>query len=153
MKHKKKYKKFNRESAHRMSMLYNLAASLIQSERITTTVTKAKSLRGIIEPLITRAAEDNVHNRRLAYGEISNKKIVHKLFAELGPRYADRPGGYTRVLRTNFRANDGVQMAIIELVDSPVVEAMIDDAGTYAGYDEEEMKAVAEDTAKDTEEK
>lgn len=121
MRHKKSHRKFGRDSAHRGAMLRNLATSLLKHGRITTTLAKAKDLRGVVEPLVTRAKVDNVHNRRRIYNYIYEKEVVHRLFADIGPRYASRPGGYTRVIKLANRVNDNAPMAIIELVDSPLV--------------------------------
>ena len=121
MRHKKSHRKFGRDSAHRNAMLRNLATSLLKHGRITTTLAKAKDLRGVVEPMVTKAKVDNVHNRRWAYNYIYEKPVVHRLFTEIAPRYANRPGGYTRVIKLGNRANDAAPMAIIELVDSPLV--------------------------------
>jgi large subunit ribosomal protein L17 len=103
-------------------MFRNMASSLIEHEIIKTTLPKAKELRRVAEPLITLAKEDSVANRRLAFSRTRSKAAVGKLFAELGPRYVERPGGYTRILKCGFRAGDAAPMAFIELVDRPVVE-------------------------------
>ncbi len=127
MRHKKNFRKFKRESSHRVAMLNNLVTSLLRHERIKTTLAKAKDLRGVIEPLITKAGEDNIHNRRQAYNTVFDKAVVHKLFTELGPRYQKRAGGYTRVLKIGSRAGDAAPMAIIELVDSPMVAKSLEE--------------------------
>lgn len=101
-------------------MFRNMATALLEHERIETTVGKAKDLRGVTERLITIGREDTLHNRRKAYSYLMSKKVVHKLFTEIGPRYKDRPGGYTRVLKTRVRAGDAAAMAIIELVEEEV---------------------------------
>jgi large subunit ribosomal protein L17 len=103
-------------------MFRNMAASLIEHEVIRTTLPKAKELRRVAEPLITLAKTDSVANRRLAFARTRNKAAVGKLFAEIGPRYADRPGGYTRILKCGYRSGDAAPMAYIELVDRPRVE-------------------------------
>jgi large subunit ribosomal protein L17 len=103
-------------------MFRNMAASLIEHEVIRTTLPKAKELRRVAEPLITLAKTDSVANRRLAFARTRNKAAVGKLFAEIGPRYADRPGGYTRILKCGYRPGDAAPMAYIELVDRPRVE-------------------------------
>ncbi|TCS38096.1 50S ribosomal protein L17 [Reinekea marinisedimentorum] len=123
MRHRKSGRHFNRTSAHRKAMLQNLANSLFEHEVIKTTLPKAKELRRVAEPLITLAKEDSVANRRLAFDRTRSKESVGKLFNELGPRYQGRPGGYLRVLKCGFRAGDSAPMAIVELVDRPVVEA------------------------------
>jgi large subunit ribosomal protein L17 len=99
-----------------------MAASLFDHEVIKTTLPKAKELRRVAEPLITLAKEDNVANRRIAFSRIRDKQMVGKLFADLGPRYKERPGGYTRILKCGFRTGDKAPMAYIELVDRPEVE-------------------------------
>jgi large subunit ribosomal protein L17 len=108
-------------------MFRNMAVSLIEHEVIKTTVPKAKELRRIAEPLITLAKEDSVAHRRLAFSRTRDKSAVAKLFTELGPRYLDRPGGYTRILKCGYRAGDAAPMAYIELVDRPVQEFDLDD--------------------------
>lgn len=110
-------------SAHHQANMQNLAAALFQHELIKTTLAKAKALRRVAEPLITRAKNDTVANRRLAFDRLRNRDSVTKLFAELGPRYKARAGGYTRVLRCGFRAGDSAPMAYIELVDRPHLAA------------------------------
>jgi len=101
-------------------MFRNMACSLIEHEMIKTTLPKAKELRRVAEPLITLAKSDSVANRRLAFARTGNKSVVGKLFAEIGPRYAERPGGYTRILKCGYRAGDAAPMAFVELVDRPV---------------------------------
>jgi len=101
-------------------MFRNMACSLLEHEVIKTTVPKAKELRRVAEPLITLAKNDSVANRRLAFSRTRDKAIVGKLFSEIGPRYQDRPGGYTRILKAGFRAGDAAPMAYIELVDRPI---------------------------------
>jgi large subunit ribosomal protein L17 len=123
-------------------MFKNMAVSLIEHEVIKTTLPKAKELRRVAEPLITLAKTDSVANRRLAFARTRSKSAVGKLFGEIGPRYADRPGGYTRILKCGFRPGDAAPMAYIELVDRPRVEAEDLD------YDEEATEQVtAEETA------
>ena len=101
-------------------MFRNMACSLIEHEMIKTTLPKAKELRRVAEPLITLAKSDSVANRRLAFARTGDKSVVGKLFAEIGPRYAERPGGYTRILKCGYRAGDAAPMAFVELVDRPV---------------------------------
>lgn len=120
MRHQKSGRLLNRTSAHRKLMFANMASSLIKHEIIKTTTVKAKELRRVAEPLITLAREDTVANRRLAFARLRNQAAVGKLFSELGPRYAQRPGGYTRILKVGYRHGDGAQVAYIELVDRPV---------------------------------
>ena len=128
MRHRKSGRQLNRTSSHRQAMFRNMATSLIEHEVIKTTLPKAKELRRVAEPLITLAKIDSVANRRLAFARTRDKSTVGKLFGEIGPRYADRPGGYTRILKCGFRAGDAAPMAYIELVDRPrVVEVEEDD--------------------------
>lgn len=112
----------NRNSSHRAAMFKNMAASLFKNEIIKTTLPKAKELRRVAEPLITKAKTDSVANRRLVFDRIRDRDSVSKLFNELGPRYQSRPGGYLRILKCGFRAGDSAPMAIVELVDRPVAE-------------------------------
>ncbi|MCF7982383.1 MAG: 50S ribosomal protein L17 [Pseudomonadales bacterium] len=122
MRHRKSGRQLNRNSSHRQAMFKNMTASLVEHEIIKTTLPKAKELRRIAEPLITLAKQDSVANRRLAFDRLRNKETVGKLFSELGPRYSERPGGYTRILKCGFRTGDNAPMAYIELVDRPVAE-------------------------------
>jgi large subunit ribosomal protein L17 len=126
MRHRKAGRKLNRNSSHRDAMFRNMAASLFQHETIRTTVSKAKELRRVAEPLITLAKDDSVAHRRLAFDRIRDRDTVGKLFNELGPRYKARPGGDMRILKCGFRAGDSAPMAIVELVDRPVDE-MVDE--------------------------
>jgi len=123
MRHLKSGKKLNRTSSHRKAMFSNMTASLIEHEVIKTTLPKAKELRRVAEPLITLAKSDSVANRRLAFSRLRNDSAVGKLFAELGPRYQERPGGYMRIIKCGFRAGDAAPMAIVELVDRPEIAA------------------------------
>jgi len=123
MRHRKSGRKFNRTSAHRQAMFKNMAASLVEHELIKTTLPKAKELRKVAEPLITLAKNDSVANRRLAFARLRDAAAVKKLFEEIGPRYKERPGGYTRVLKCGFRAGDAAPMAYIELVGRETAEA------------------------------
>jgi len=120
MRHRKSGRQLNRNSSHRKAMFKNMAVSLIEHEVIKTTVPKAKELKRVAEPLITLAKDDSVANRRLAFSRTGSKAAVGKLFGELGPRYQDRPGGYTRILKCGFRAGDAAPMAFVELVDRPL---------------------------------
>ena len=122
MRHRKAGRKFNRTSSHRSAMFKNMAVSLIDHEIIKTTLPKAKELRRVAEPLITLSKIDNVANRRLAFNRTRNAAAVGKLFSELGPRYAERPGGYTRILKCGFRSGDNAPMAYIELVDRAPIQ-------------------------------
>ena len=117
MRHRRKVNKLGRKAEHREALLSNLAVALIMNKRIKTTVAKAKALRQYIEPLITRAKEDSMHNRRIAFRYLRNKYAVTELFREIAKKVEDRPGGYTRVLKLGFRKGDGAEMALIELVD------------------------------------
>src|SRR5690349_22556425 len=117
MRHAKTHRKFNRRSDHRRSMLANLAASLIKHEQIVTTLPKAKELRPVVEKLITLGKRGGLHARRQAWSVLRDDTITTKLFDTLGPRYKDRKGGYTRVLKAGFRYGDAASMAMIELVD------------------------------------
>lgn len=119
MRHHKSGRKLNRNSSHRKAMFSNMANSLFDHEIIKTTLPKAKELRRVAEPLITLAKEDSVSNRRSAFSKLRDKEMVGKLFNELAPRYKDRPGGYTRILKCGFRSGDAAPMAYIELVDRP----------------------------------
>jgi len=117
MRHNKKFNHLSRKSAHRKAMLSNMAASLIQHKKIVTTTAKAKALKIYVEPLLTKAKEDTTHNRRTVFAYLQNKKAVTELFKEVSQKIADRPGGYTRILRTGFRLGDAAEMCVIELVD------------------------------------
>ena len=119
MRHRRVSRRFGRTSSHRIAMFKNMATSLLEHEIIRTTVTKAKELRKVVEPLITMAKEDSVAKRRLAFARLRDKAVVKKLFDDVGPRYKERPGGYTRILKCGFRHNDAAPMAYIELVDRP----------------------------------
>ncbi len=120
MRHRKSGRHFNMTSSHRKAMFQNMTNSLFEHELIKTTLPKAKELRRVAEPLITMAKEDSVHTRRLAFSRLRNKAVVGKLFAELGPRYKERQGGYLRVLKCGFRTGDNAPMAYVELVDRPM---------------------------------
>lgn len=117
MRHNRSINHLGRKSGHRKSMLANMASSLIFHKRIETTVAKAKALQVYIEPLITKSKDDSSHSRRIVFSYLKNKEAVTELFRTVAPKIADRPGGYTRVLKTGFRHGDGADMALIELVD------------------------------------
>ena len=117
MRHNKKFNHLSRKANHRAAMLSNMACSLIMHKRISTTLAKAKALRIYVEPILTRAKEDNMNNRRLAFSLLKQKEVVTELFQNVGEKIANRPGGYTRILRTGFRLGDAAEMCIIELVD------------------------------------
>jgi len=148
MRHKKSGRHLSRTSAHRKAMFVNMVVSLIEHEIIKTTVPKAKELRRLAEPLITLAKVDSVANRRLAFSRTRNKVAVAKLFSELGPRYEDRPGGYTRILKTRNRHGDSAPLAFVELVGRQM------DADESGDFDEESTIALEDDDLKrgDTEE-
>ncbi len=117
MRHNKAINHLGRKSGHRKALLANMATSLILHKRIQTTVAKAKALKMYVEPLITKSKEDTTHSRRVVFSYLKNKEAVTELFRTVAPKIADRPGGYTRVLKTGFRLGDGADMALIELVD------------------------------------
>jgi large subunit ribosomal protein L17 len=119
MRHRKSGRHLNRNSSHRKAMFSNMTNSLFEHEIIKTTLPKAKELRRVAEPLITLAKDDSVSKRRQAFASLRNKSTVGKLFNELGPRYKQRPGGYTRILKCGYRPGDAAPMAYIELVDRP----------------------------------
>jgi large subunit ribosomal protein L17 len=122
MRHGNGLRKLNRTSSHRLAMLRNMSNSLLEHEVIKTTLPKAKELRMVVEPLITLGKKDNLANRRLAFNRTRDRDIVTKLFTELGPRYATRPGGYLRILKFGFRHGDNAPMALVELMDRPEVD-------------------------------
>ena len=117
MRHGKKFMHLGRKSAHRKSMLANMSCSLIEHKRINTTLTKAKALKKFIEPLVTKSKNDSTHNRRIVFRYLRNKIAVSELFREISKKIADRPGGYTRIIRLGNRLGDNAEMAMIELVD------------------------------------
>jgi len=119
MRHRMSGRQLNRNSSHRQAMFRNMASSLVRHEIIKTTLPKAKELRRVVEPLITLAKIDSVANRRLAFARTRDSEVVGKLFTELGPRYQERAGGYTRILKCGLRAGDKAPMAYIELVGRP----------------------------------
>ena len=137
MRHRKSGRKLNRDSSHRKAMFANMAASLIKHEQINTTLPKAKELRPIVEKLITLGKRGDLHARRLAFARIPDRAMVTKLFDVLGPRYADRKGGYIRIIRANFRYGDCAPMAYIEFVDRDV-DAKGLDSGPVGTEDEDE---------------
>ena len=117
MRHGKKFNHLSRTASHRKAMLSNMASSLIEHKRITTTVAKAKALRKYVEPLITKAKDDTTHSRRIVFSYLQDKDSVTRLFNEVAEKVATRPGGYTRIIKTNNRLGDNADMCIIELVD------------------------------------
>lgn len=130
MRHNKKFNHLSRTASHRKAMLANMAISLIMHKRITTTLAKAKALKKYVEPLITKSKDDTTNSRRVVFSYLQNKFAVTELFKEISVKVADRPGGYTRIIKTGFREGDNAQMCFIELVD----------------YDENMAKTVAKKT-------
>ena len=121
MRHRHGLRKLNRTSSHRLAMLRNMTVSLLRHEAIKTTLPKAKELRKVVEPIITLGKSDTLANKRLAFSRLRDREIVQKLFAEIGPRYNARPGGYTRILKMGYRVGDNAPMALVELVDRPEI--------------------------------
>lgn len=121
MRHKCAYRKLNRSSSHRNAMLRNMCNSLLRHEIIKTTLPKAKELRRFVEPVITLSKISTFNNKRLAFNQLRDRDNVVKLFNQLGPRYLSRPGGYVRILKFGFRKGDNAPMALVELVDRPIV--------------------------------
>ena len=119
MRHRNGLRKLNRTSSHRLAMLRNMTVSLLRHEAIKTTLPKAKELRRVVEPMITLGKNPSLANKRLAFDRLRDREIVVKLFAEIGPRYATRPGGYLRILKCGFRVGDNAPMAFVELLDRP----------------------------------
>ena len=117
MRHGKKLNHLGRKSAHRKALMRNLAAALIEHKRINTTLAKAKALRVYLEPLVTKSKDNTTHSRRVVFGYLQNKQAVNELFETVGPKVAERPGGYLRVIKTGFRRSDASEMAMIEFVD------------------------------------
>ncbi|MBO4329362.1 MAG: 50S ribosomal protein L17 [Rhodocyclaceae bacterium] len=129
MRHRHGLRKLNRTSSHRQAMFKNMAGSLLRHELIKTTLPKAKELRRVVEPLITLGKKPSLANRRLAFARLRDREMVVKLFDELGPRYANRNGGYLRILKCGFRDGDNAPMAWVELVDRPQQQQEAADAG------------------------
>ncbi len=121
MRHRQSNRKLNRTTSHRLAMFRNMTNSLLKHEVIKTTLPKAKDLRRFVEPIITLGKSPSLANRRLAFDRLRDREMVTKVFDELGPRYAKRPGGYVRILKFGFRVGDNAPMALIELVDRPEV--------------------------------
>jgi large subunit ribosomal protein L17 len=142
MRHGKVHRKLNRTAEHRKAMFANMAAALIKHEQITTTLPKAKELRPVVEKLVTlsRRGGANLHARRQLIAQVGDEVQVQKLFDVIGPRYAKRPGGYTRVLKAGFRHGDNAEMAVIEFVDRDV-DAKGKDSGPVMGGDDEATEA------------
>jgi large subunit ribosomal protein L17 len=126
MRHRNGLRKLNRTSSHRLAMLRNMTVSLLKHEAIKTTVPKAKELRRVVEPIITLGKVPTLANKRLAFDRLRDRDIVVKLFAEIGPRYAQRPGGYLRILKCGFRVGDNAPMAFVELLDRPEVTEAVE---------------------------
>lgn len=151
MRHGNKVNNLGRKSAHRKAMLSNMACSLIQHKRINTTIAKAKALRGFVEPLLTKSKEDSTHSRRTVFSYLQNKDIVTELFREVAPKIANRPGGYTRIIRTGYRLGDNAEMCMIELVDFNEIytagkEKKTTGRSRRAGGKKEEVVAQTEET-------
>ena len=128
MRHRKSGRQLNRNSSHRKAMFQNMANSLFLHEVIKTTLPKAKELRRVVEPLITKAKSDSIANRRHVFSKLRDDAMVAKLFTELGPFYKDRPGGYVRILKAGFRTGDKAPMAVVQLVDFESGEQAITEA-------------------------
>ena len=143
MRHRHGLRKLNRTSSHRLAMFRNMANSLLRHELINTTLPKAKELRRVVEPIITLGKKPSLANRRLAFDRLRDREIVVKVFDELGPRYANRNGGYLRILKRGFRHGDNAPMALVELMDRP--EAAEGDA---AGKDEKAKRGTKKEEAK-----
>ncbi len=146
MNHKKGFNKLNRNASHRRALLRNMATVLFKHERIVTTKAKALELRRVAEKMITRAKEDSVHNRRLVGEKITDQAILAKLFTDIGPRMKERNGGYTRILKIGFRAQDAANMVVIELVDHKLEDDK--DAGKKKAEKKAEKKTTKPETKK-----
>lgn len=153
MRHGKKFNHLGRTAPHRKAMLSNMASSLIEHKRISTTVAKAKALRVYVEPLITKSKTDSTHSRRTVFSYLGNKDSVSILFRDIAPKVANRPGGYTRIIRTGFRLGDNAEMCLIELVDFN--ELMLNETSTKSTTRRSRRggakAATSEDTAVETE--
>lgn len=143
MRHGKKGRKLNRTASHRKAMFANMAASIIEHEQIVTTLPKAKEIRSIVDKLITLGKRGDLHARRQAISQIQDQTQVRKLFDELGPRYAERHGGYTRVLKAGFRRGDNAPLAVVELVDRNVEAKGAADRARLEAMETEEVAAEA----------
>ncbi len=131
MRHGKKFNHLGRKKGHREALLRNMANSLIEHKRINTTIAKAKALRVFVEPIITKSKDNTTHSRRVVFSKLQNKYAVSELFETVADKVADRPGGYTRIIKTGFRKGDGAEMAMIELVDFN--ESLLNAAGSTPG--------------------
>ena len=147
MRHRNSGRQLSRNSSHRHAMLRNMAASLLRHETIRTTVPKAKELRRVVEPLITLAKADSLAKRRLAYSRLRDEGVVEKLFADLGPRFKARAGGYTRILKMEPRPGDSADMALMQLVESAAVPAEKTEGSKGAKAPKKSKKGAAEDEA------
>jgi large subunit ribosomal protein L17 len=156
MRHGDKVNNLGRKTAHRHALMMNLAVALLRHKRIFTTVAKAKALRGYVEPLINRSKENTTHNRRLVFSLLRDKEIINELFTVIGGKIGNRPGGYTRVIKTGFRAGDAAEMALIELVDFNEVYTQNKNAGKVTETKKKTRRAgkkpAAKKAAKPTEE-
>lgn len=144
MRHRHGLRKLNRTSSHRLAMLRNMTCSLLKHEIIKTTLPKAKELRRVVEPIITLGKAPSLANRRLAFDRLRDRDMVVKLFAELGPRYASRNGGYLRILKFGFRKGDNAPMAVVELMDRPEVT---DERAAEGGASAKAARAAEQATA------
>jgi large subunit ribosomal protein L17 len=133
MRHGKRFNHLSRKAGHRRAVLRNLSIALIEHKRINTTLAKAKALRTYIEPLVTKAKNNNTHSRRVVFSYLQNKGAVKELFGPVAEKVGDRPGGYVRVIRTGFRQNDGAEMAMIEFVDFNDIYSTAKDGKSRSG--------------------
>lgn len=156
MRHKKGFNHLGRKTAHRNAMLSNMAVSLIKFKRISTTLAKAKELRKFVEPIITRAKDTTSHNQRMAFSYLQDKEAVKILFGEIASRIANRPGGYTRILKTGYRDGDNAETCIIELVDynesllKPVAAKTVKTGRTRRGTSKAKTEVASVEPAKET---
>ena len=150
MRHQNTGRQLSRNSAHRAALMQNMAVALLRHETIRTTLPKAKELRRTVEPLITLAREDNVAKRRLAYARLRDHEVVTKLFADLGPHFKSRPGGYTRILKFGFRAGDKAPMAVMQLVDREAQIAAVADKHAQARKAKQDAAAAAAKAAEES---
>ncbi|MCX2738522.1 50S ribosomal protein L17 [Pontibacter anaerobius] len=148
MRHGKKFNHLGRTASHRKAMLSNMASSLILHKRLSTTVAKAKALRKYVEPLLTKAKSDTTHSRRTVFAYLQNKESVKELFDEVSVKIANRPGGYTRILKTGYRLGDNAEMCVIELVDYN--EDMLTTTGTAAAGAKKTRRRGGKKKAEDT---
>jgi large subunit ribosomal protein L17 len=147
MRHQLSGRQLSRNSPHRHAMLRNMSVSLLRHETIRTTLPKAKELRRVVEPLITLGKKDGDANRRLAFARLRDAEVVEKLFADLGPRFKARPGGYTRILRMSPRPGDSAPMALMQLVEGPAAAPPAEEAGAKKKTRRRAKKAEAESAA------